>query len=344
MNKLILTQVTLLCGFYLIAQTPNLSFEKIWAERMDAATYHIHFEELPKALYKGDAVTAINWEKSIALTESPLKMTVNPNERFGFAAVYTTDTVYFTERYLNLDQIINFRDIGGIPTKDGRTVKWETIYRCGDLGNPSKRDFNFLERANLAAVMDFRKDYEIARSKDTFPSEKGTQHYHIEIGKTGTENNPNMLMALFQDPTATAEIADSVFNLYYMHYDITDYVDYFDVLLKSAGNVLFHCTAGKDRTGIAAALLLYALGVDYEIIKEDYFLSNRYTQNLFAQRKEMQQLNQEVLAVIAGVRPKYLETAFTRFIEQYGSMDNALLEGLGLDEGKRNLLIEKYTY
>lgn len=344
MKKLIITPLALLIGLYLTAQNPNLSFEKIWAERIDAATYHIHFEEQPSALYKGDAVASINWDMSISLTESPLKMTVNPNERFGFAAVYDQDTLYFSERYLNLDQIINFRDIGGIPTKEGRTVKWESIYRCGDLGNPSERDFQFLDEANLASVMDFRKDYEIARSKDTFPAGKGTEHYHIEIGKTGSENNPNMLMALFQDPNATAEIADSVFNLYYKHYNIKDYIPYFDVLLNSDGTVLFHCSAGKDRTGIGAALLLHALGVDYKYIEEDYYLSNRYTAALFENRPEMNSLNQEVLKVIAGVHPKYLKTTFDAIKAEYGSIDKALEKGIGLTSEQRQLLIEKYTF
>lgn len=345
MKTLYIIGIALFFGIQLLAQSPNLSFEKIWAERVNSKTYHIHTIDQPDAVFKGKSLNTINWQEKIDLQTNPLKILVDTNDRYFFAALYETDTIYFSERYLNLDQIINFRDLGGIPTKNGRTVKWETIYRCGDMGNPSSRDFQFIDDANLASIIDFRKDYEIARSKDTFPSDKGTQHYHVEIGKAVSKNNPTTLMTLMRDENATAELADSVFNLYYKHYDISDYKPFFDVLLNSEGTVLYHCSAGKDRTGVGTALFLYALGVDYTYISEDYFLSNRYTADLFKKRPEMTTgFNQEVLRVIAGVHPRYLQATFDAFTEQYGSMDQALEKGIGLTLAQRQLLIEKYTF
>jgi protein-tyrosine phosphatase len=110
--------------------------------------------------------------------------------------------------------------------------------------------------------------------------------------------------------------------------------------------LLFHCTAGKDRTGIAAALLLYALGVPYQTIREDYEATNYYrsanNEQMIKAISASMRVSDSVARAMMGAKGSYLDTTFEAIRTQYGSVDHYLAEQLGLDQPKLAILKAKY--
>src|SRR5579871_6510375 len=125
------------------------------------------------------------------------------------------------------------------------------------------------------------------------------------------------------------------------------YKPFFGKLLTmpSGDALVFHCTAGKDRTGIRAALLLYALGVPYATIREDYEATNYYRSG--DNRRSLQSLagmhiSESVARALMSAKGEYLDATFDALRTQYGSVDRYLEEQLGLDQEKRAMLKAKY--
>ncbi len=116
--------------------------------------------------------------------------------------------------------------------------------------------------------------------------------------------------------------------------------------MPSNDALLFHCTAGKDRTGIAAALLLYALGVPYQTIREDYEATNYYrsanNEQMIKAISASMRVSDSVARAMMGAKGSYLDTTFEAIRTQYGSVDHYLAEQLGLDQPKLAILKAKY--
>lgn len=348
------TQIQLLASVFIstqvIAQNVNLSQERIWASRLDAKTYEINLEVgNQNEIYFGTSISNINWSSKTPIQQGKsITVPVKEGERLFFASIFEQDTIYFSERRLIFEGGINFRDIGGIKTNDGRTVQWGRIFRCGDMGRLTENDLALVDYLGIDHVIDFRNEQEIERSPDRYPANDRVTRHHVQIGQRQNDESENMsaIYKLLQDPNTTRELADSIFNLFYMDMpnNLSDFQPYFDVVKSNESNLLFHCTAGKDRTGMGSALLLYALGVPKEIIVEEYYLSNRYTKGIMQGNPEMKSLNPEAVAIFEGVQPHYIKTAFAVIEKKYGSIDKALEQEFGLDAEKRQILINKYTF
>jgi protein-tyrosine phosphatase len=112
----------------------------------------------------------------------------------------------------------------------------------------------------------------------------------------------------------------------------------FGFLLESNDPLVFHCTAGKDRTGFAAALILLALGVSHDEVMRDYLLTNQRLRP----RSEWKGLTPEAASVLYRVQPEFLDAAFEAVRQKYGSIEAYLREGLGLREAERARLKELY--
>tara|TARA_A100001388_G_C28608186_1_gene421511 strand:- start:280 stop:765 length:486 start_codon:yes stop_codon:yes gene_type:complete len=132
------------------------------------------------------------------------------------------------------------------------------------------------------------------------------------------------------------------------HMDV--YSKFLDLLLNTSGGFLFHCSAGKDRTGIGGALILYALGVEKKVILEDYLLSNKSIELLARTRTRLQENEigknlpaetlESIVRIFSGVEPIYLNNAFKEIEKVYGNLDNYMSE-LGFGESKIAMLREK---
>lgn len=238
----------------------------------------------------------------------------------------TEDTHY---RLLPLSGVYNMRDLGGYRTTYGKQVKWKTLYRSDDMSKLTKIDLDYLTLLPLRTVIDFRGEAESNAAADHLP-QTVSKHIplHIEAGDIGTLDNLDI-----NNPGAAMEKVYA-----YIIRNMQDvYKKFFRILLeKEDAPFLFHCSAGKDRTGIAAALLLSALGVERETIMEDYMLSAKH----IPKKYEFITKSHPELEPLITVRKEYLEAAFRVIDEECGGMDSFLLNNLEADTEK---LRELYT-
>lgn len=186
------------------------------------------------------------------------------------------------QRHVGLEGGSNFRDIGGYPTADGRTVRWGRVYRSATLNALTPADVATIEALGLRVVYDLRALEESEASPSILP--EGLRVEQLPIG--GSAANIKGLSDLVVDGKLTDIPDDFLMRVYSAMIDSA--APTFGRLLTGLADpdglpALFHCTAGKDRTGMVAALLLSVLGVDDETILDDYVLSaTHYSQRQMA--------------------------------------------------------------
>jgi protein-tyrosine phosphatase len=249
-----------------------------------------------------------------------------------------------SRREVKLQGAANFRDLGGYTTADGHHVRWGSIYRSADISKLTDSDMTVLNDRHISTVVDLRGVQESKQAPDRLPV--GADYILCPAGSDSSLSGWMKQIASIR----TGSGGDSMMRVYYSHTEFLAerYRPFFDKLLGLPDHqaLLFHCTAGKDRTGIGAALLLYALGVSYDKILEDYTATNYYRT---AENQRMQNLMEQsmhmaspVAAALMQARREYLVTTFDNIKQQYGSIDNFLQGPIGLDEKKRKALREKF--
>lgn len=249
------------------------------------------------------------------------------------------------DRFIQMDGGRNFRDLGGYRTADGHTVKRGVMYRSGSLGSLTPQGQEALSRLHIASIIDLRSTDE--RSHDandlaaTFRQAYWTRDYGMSHG--------DMAKIFSTSTPPTAESMKSMMSQVYRTLpkeQAPSYRELFARLVADKEPLVVNCTAGKDRTGIASALVLTALGVPYETVKQDFLLSNNAPgMNTLtgALPGPMAKLPPEVLKPLAGVEPEYLDTAFTQIKQEYGSVENYLQKELAVGPNeiaalRRNML------
>ncbi|MEV6323338.1 tyrosine-protein phosphatase [Nocardia sp. NPDC051787] len=200
----------------------------------------------------------------------------------------------------------NARDIGGYRTTDGRTVRTGLVYRTGQLNNATAADLAGLTDRRVRSVYDLRTVYERALGPDRVPA-GATANWADVIGQA-----PPEVLA----PTLTG--GDGLYRAFITAPGANEaFASVLRSVIDTDGALLFHCTAGKDRTGWAAVVLLTVLGVDRATVTEDYLLSNRYRN-----ARDDDPLN--------GVQQSWLDAAFDQANQTYGSFAGYVREGLKL--------------
>ena len=240
---------------------------------------------------------------------------------------------------LKFGHIDNARDLGGIPTQDGKKVKSGLLYRTAELDESTADDIRRLsEEYHIRYILDFRDPIEFGNRPD--------------LAVPGAENIA--IPVLPKVPVSDREIATvepmDVFNRIYREFALDDrpaeaYREFFDILLRGDGPVLWHCTQGKDRTGIAAILLLTALGVSWEEAEHDYFLTNEAMQPVYEafMAKAKTERDFYIADKIIFVMPECLGI-FTSLVEQnYGGIMGYLTKRVGLTDDEIARLKELYT-
>lgn len=227
-------------------------------------------------------------------------------------------------RLLPLQGAYNARDLGGYPAAGGRFVAWGMVYRSDDLHRLTEHDIQILAHHKITTTIDFRAGKEKSAAPDSpIPTVINAVHLPIEPA------NVMSFRERFAD--LTVETGKEMMKEIYASL-VTDFQDvyrkFFEILQnKQAAPILFHCSGGKDRTGFGAALFLSALGVDREIILEDYMLSRDRVELKYA--RDISEHPQ--LEPLLTVSKSYLETAFRTIDESYGGVDAYLINRLGVD-------------
>lgn len=238
-------------------------------------------------------------------------------------------------RMIPMEGSRNFRDVGGYLTADGRTVRWNALYRSGSLGNLQKAGMARLRNMDIRAIIDLLMTTERSRDQSNWLSIAGMGYWTRDYQLGDDEAS---LAQIFRDPSKLT--ADSMRAMMTQGYRTMpkelapQYRELFARLIApSKGAVVLNCTAGKDRTGIGTALVLTALGVPYETVREDYLLSNTGLNMDSVQgaiSPQLASLPPEVLQPLVGVEGEYLDAAFAQMKADYGSIEAYLEQELGV--------------
>lgn len=239
------------------------------------------------------------------------------------------------ERHIALHGAVNFRDLGGYPTMDGRQVRWGQVFRSDLLTDLSDADLETIQRLGLRHVCDLRADAERAqKSSREIP---GAKVHAIGFMPRGGEELIARLGTLSMD-----EVVASVAAIY-EDFVLTRSAHFARVLeLLSeydAVPLLFHCASGRDRTGTFAALLLTALGVPRAVIEQDYVLSDHYRRDVRFQFGEG--IAPDLMAAVTRSHPAYLAVVFDTIEQRWGSTDAYLRQALGLGDAARAQLQDR---
>lgn len=244
-------------------------------------------------------------------------------------------------RRVPVEGSINFRDLGGYATGDGHHVKWKVLYRSADISKLTPADLDTLNARRIRYDVDLRGVTESAQAPDKL--NPGTDYILCPAGSDSVNK-------MFQHLAGMTQGGDSLMMAFYTNttYFTARYKPFFGKLLVlPAGDaLLFHCTAGKDRTGIAAALLLYALGVPYATIRQDYEATNYYrapdNDRMVGAMVTGMHIGEPVARALMSANGIYLDASFDAIRAQYGSIDRYLSEQLGLNGEKLRILKAKY--
>ncbi|MFF2650294.1 tyrosine-protein phosphatase [Streptomyces sp. NPDC058045] len=248
-----------------------------------------------------------------------------------------------------LDGVRNFRDVGGLPTTDGRQVHPGRLFRSGHLAHATKADTEFLRTLGLHTVFDFRNSAD--RALDGLDVEiDGVRNVSIplndpadgaEFWKMVRHGDLDQLRALLAEGRAAQRMIDSYRVL------ITDRTDELGRVLRSLAEdsvpALMHCAAGKDRAGVTVAVTLLAVGVERDAVEADYLESNARHRRYRVHRAGnapggTSDEVMELLSPLFDARAEYLAAAFDTIESTWGGTEAYLTEGLGLTAEVRERL------
>ncbi len=340
------------CADYDKAEQPPYTLEEtIYVDRLENNNYQLTLNTSGNwEVFQGAAINAIDWNNSQQLSGANASITVtnnNPAQRMFFAAVQQQDTLFLSEREIDMSESVNFRDMGGIATKDGKHTKWGKLFRSGELAELNDEDLAYMKQLKIATILDLRSDAEIEEKPDMYPD--GTEWLHIPIGDIGKQSKVDEMMKTIKEADPETFNADDV--MLKASEQFVNNTENFKKLFQEVLNegedsaLLFHCTAGKDRTGFSSAFILKALGVDDETIYNEYILSNyfryAYNEDMVEKAAKYYGLDQRILRQLMQVKKSWLAAGFEEINKKYGSFEN-YLEVLGVDAAAQAQL--KATY
>ncbi|MBM4266309.1 MAG: tyrosine-protein phosphatase [Deltaproteobacteria bacterium] len=309
-----------------------------WSARPDVGRITVYAGMDPQAIDRSNALA------SGAAADTVRIEGLDPLRRHYFALVGDDGEIVVAERRVPLEGAVNFRDIGGHATREGRRVRWGRVFRSDELNRLTADDLTAFSNLGLKVLCDFRSPSEYGRNPDLLPSTGAPEVLHFPIFDPDNDIEAMITTAittgdheaqdrLLGDGRNEQLLVDGGRTL------VTDATEQVAGCIRRLADpaslpTLTHCTAGKDRTGFTTAVVLLALGVPEETVMEDYLLSNVYRaerndQTIASLRPLMR--DSELLRPVLEVRPEYLQASFDTIAERYGSIDAYLRDGLGLD-------------
>jgi protein-tyrosine phosphatase len=256
------------------------------------------------------------------------------------------------DRLVPFDRILNFRDFGGWETMDGARVARGALFRSASFHEASEADLQKLDAMALRFLVDLRRPEERAHEPNRWSNE--ACRIICDEEEAGGPALPPHLIALMQSDLSPASTRNYMLGLYReIPFDarlIRLYRDWFSELGEGGAGII-HCAAGKDRTGIACALTLIALGVDEDAVFADYEFTNQAV-DLEKRMPRIQQrmeerlgrkLDTEALRPMLGVEIDYLRESLNAIDARYGSVLNYLNHVLGVNNVLRPRLRARLT-
>ncbi|EOL48991.1 tyrosine-protein phosphatase [Enterococcus caccae] len=247
--------------------------------------------------------------------------------------------------------ITNFRDIGGIKNKDGKHIKKDVFLRSGELSKLTKEDEQRLETTyRLGKIIDLRSEAEVEERPDM--SVPKTEYIHIDILEDIQDEGASISdFVKIGSPEKSASYMEKLYaDIALNNTAQKGYNKFFEEILalQKQESILFHCFAGKDRTGIAALLVLETLDVPREAIYKDYLLTNelRKKENAEileqARKAELEEQNLEALHVALNVDSRYLDNFYQTVEAQYGDVSTYLKQAINIDKITKDTLNQRF--
>ncbi len=241
---------------------------------------------------------------------------------------------------IKLEKGSNLRDLGGWPTADGKRVRTGVVFRAPALVGLSDADQAAVAALGIRTVCDFRGVRESAVNPVELP---GARHEKLPIEPSVGAGLKDILRtgaaAGHVSPDDMLELLREAYKSYALQ-NAEKYRAMFALLLADEVPLLFHCSAGKDRTGFGAALLLTALGVGWDAVLADYLATNRLWRREIARNFE---LPADVKETLLTAHASLLVAAFSAIDGAFGSMDAYLAQAIGLDTAARAALRDRLT-
>ena len=274
-----------------------------------------------------------------------------PGTRYFFELVIGDEAAgrVIGERRIAFEGAHNFRDLGGYETQDGRHVHWGKIYRSDHLSELTEGDLRYMENLGIRLICDFRAQEEIAKQPNRVPANDPPVQINPDI--MGTALMPGEIQAAIMNGNPDGLDFGQLLidgNRHMATQALDQYRELFARLEREDSvPLLFHCTAGKDRTGVGSALILLALGVPEKTVMWDYMLTGFYTSERVEQwvRNFMdtttQPIDFEAVKPILSVRREYLGAAFEAIRDGYGTVDRYLEDAMLLTKPRLEALRER---
>lgn len=242
---------------------------------------------------------------------------------------------------IKLDCNINIRDLGGL-SSNGIKVKDKLFIRSACIGDLSANDIDVLVNDyNLKTVIDLRNSYEIDTESDV--PIKGVKNINIPILAERVEGITRTRVKA--DVSKVPNMCDLYLQMVSSDSSSLQIRKILKFIMKNGNKaILFHCSYGKDRTGIIALLLLSMLGIEYDEIMKDYLYTNTVAQDEYDKDYKLllEKTHDEVYAreysEIHLAKEEYLDAAYNYMVDEYGSVLNYIIDGLGISKRK----IEKF--
>ena len=238
-------------------------------------------------------------------------------------------------RIVPLERSVNFRDLGGYRTQDGRRIKRGKLYRSGDMSGLADNDLSYLATLGVRTLCDLRSTSERTRHPNEWVGAQAVRYWARDY-----EENFGDLRRLMMQASMTAEQARAAMIDGYGRAPYDHSASYRELFLRIAADEIplaFHCTAGKDRTGVGAALILEALNVPRATIVADYVLSDDAAEGIQRLRPGesealARRLAPGVVRELLRADACYLEAAFAAIEAGHGSVSGYLSAQLGVDD------------
>lgn len=247
-------------------------------------------------------------------------------------------------RVIKMEGAYNFRDAGGYRTADGKEVILGKVFRSDAIDKLSEKDLKIFKDKKITTVVDFRGVEEAKKAQDKLP-----QNTNYLLCPAGSNNLPTA-----QDMAKLLKDKNFLLDMYGeggLPYFGERYRSLFVKLLTLQPNeaLLFHCTGGRDRTGMASALFLKILGVPQEVIESDYVASNFYLaknptmRQMYSGLSTMAGMSENEIKQQMELRPELIRNFFGAINKKYGSIENFFQVEMGIGPNEIAILKQKYT-